>query len=763
MVQTLETQAQTTTLPGRLLDRLKTVVLGRRGVLGLSALGLIAGVVTYASLFDSAEPPTSLEDVPISLILFDLVVFALLAVGITLRAWSIWAAHRDGRAGAGLHMRLAMLFAAAAVIPALLISGFSMLFFEQRIEGWFSDRAQNAVSESVAVADTLIREHRATIRADVLAMAKDLNRVAPQVQGDSDLLTRLLVSQAGARGLSEAMVFDRSGTVLARTSLTFDSLADQIPIAAIEEADMGRVVSLPMESALSDTVLAANEKSSALVRLEGFLGAYRVYFYVARFVEPGVVAQVERAQQAAEEYQRLAAQRFSFQFTFITLFVAISVLLMLAAVWIAVNFSTRLTRRLGSVVDVAEKLRSGDMRARIASTSADDEIAMLGRAFNSMARQLEGQQEELVRTNQTLDERNNFMETVLAGVTAGVIGTDQNGIIDLPNRTAAALLGKTLQDMIGQPLAKAVPEMAELLQQSEGRPDRVAEGQIQIEVAGEKRTFFTRVGAERNKHDVLGYVVTFDDVTDLVAAQRTAVWADVARRIAHEIRNPLTPIQLSAERLRRRYLKQIEAPKDREIFQQCTDTIVRQVGDIGRMIEEFSSFARMPAPVMKVEDLKQIVQQSIFAVHVTFPAIEIRSQLPDEAVHVPCDQRQIGQVLTNVLNNACQSIEARVDPAETGVVLVKLDCRPDATVIYITDNGIGLPAAERERLTEPYVTTRDKGTGLGLAIVRKIMEDHSGVLQLGDNPDGGGARVTLTFEPMAEPAEDGTDRGNSCR
>lgn len=733
---------------GRRLPRFEP---GRRGILALAALALAAGAVTYGTLFGSETPPASLADIPLGVILFDIAVFLLLAVAISARAAGIWSAHRDGRAGAGLHMRLATLFAGAAVIPAVLVAGFSMLFFDLRIEGWFSDKAQAAVSESVAVADALILEHRATIRADSLAMAKDLNRVASQVQGDAALLTRLIASQAGARGLSEAMVFDRSGTVLARTSLTFDSIADQLPIAAIDQADAGEVVSIPMTDALNTPADSSTDKSGALVRLDGFVGPYQVYLYIARFVEPSVAAQVERARQSAAEYQRVAAQRFSYEFTFVALFIVVAVLLMLAAVWLALNFSTRISSRLGGVVEAAETIRSGDLRARVKSTGEDDEIDMLGRTFNRMARQMESQQGELVRANQALDERRRFMETVLSGVSAGVIGTDEKGNIDLPNRSASRLLGQPITDLIDRPLFEAVPEMAELFRQAESRPHRVAEGEVTVDVDDGRRIFFTRVGAERRDNEVLGYVITFDDISALVAAQRTAVWADVARRIAHEIRNPLTPIQLSAERLRRRYLKKLEEEEDREIFQQCTDTIVRQVGDIGRMIEEFSSFARMPAPNMKHENLAELVKQSIFAAQVAHPDISIESDLTEDLPPVPCDARQVGQVLTNTLNNACEAIEGRSNATDAGKVNVKLICNSEAAVITITDNGIGLPVQERDRLTEPYVTTRDKGTGLGLAIVRKIMEDHSGSLHLGDSQDTAGAKVTLTF-PVAETA-----------
>ncbi len=739
----------------RLRNRLLDLEIGRLGAFGLAALALGAGAATYATLFQTEEPVQSVAELPPWLIIFDVLVLVLLVVTIVARVWRIWRAQRAGKAGAALHMRLASLFAAAAVVPALLVASFSTLFFDLRLEGWFSERAQEAVAESVAVAESLISEHRATIRADALAMAQDLNRVAGSVQGNPGLLNRVVSAQAGARGLSEAIVFDRSGTILAQTSLSSTGLADQIPLSAIDEADRGDVVMLSDKAdVLSTGTLTGlpDDKSSALILLDGFLGAYQVYLYVGRFVEPRVAAQVQRARQAAADYERLAAQRFGFELTFFLMFVVVTVLLMLAAVWLALTFSTRMSRRLGGVVVAAERVREGDLAARVVNTGEDDEIETLGRTFNRMARQIENQQAELQLANRTLDERRRFMETVLAGVTAGVLGLDKRGFIDVPNRSASRLLELSQSDLVGRHLDDAVPEMAELLASATDRPTRVAEGEITISREGLSKTFFVRVGAERRNSEVLGYVVTFDDITDLVSAQRMAVWADVARRIAHEIRNPLTPIQLSAERLKRKYLKQIVT--DPEIFVQCTDTIVRQVGDIGRMIEEFSAFARMPAPVFRPEDLAELIRQSAFAAEVANPGIAYEVELEPLESPLVCDRRQIGQVLTNVLKNASEAIAGRENGSEAGRIRVTLKCHNDVAVITVTDNGIGLPETARERLTEPYVTTRDKGTGLGLAIVRKIMEEHSGVLQIGDAPDGQGAEIRLVF-PLKQAAPDG--------
>jgi two-component system nitrogen regulation sensor histidine kinase NtrY len=350
----------------------------------------------------------------------------------------------------------------------------------------------------------------------------------------------------------------------------------------------------------------------------------------------------------------------------------------------------------------------------------------------------------LIEANRQLDERRRFTETVLTGVSAGVIGLDRAGRVYLPNRTASALLGVGLDRLIGEDLADVVPEMAGLLEQVTQRPDRLAQAQVEITGANGTRTLLVRIAAERAENDISGFVVTFDDITELLSAQRKAAWADVARRIAHEIKNPLTPIQLSAERLRRRYLKEIK--QDPETFRICTDTIVRHVEDIGRMVDEFSAFARMPAPVLKPEDLAAIVEQTVFLERTAHPKIQFAVEIAARPVPVTCDARLVGQALLNIIKNAVESIEARI--AESGAnppgrIAITVEAAAPVAVI-VEDNGKGLPQQGRERLTEPYVTTRAKGTGLGLAIVKKIMEDHHGELVLADRAEGG-ARVRLAF------------------
>ncbi|HEX3066816.1 MAG TPA: ATP-binding protein, partial [Dongiaceae bacterium] len=438
--------------------------------------------------------------------------------------------------------------------------------------------------------------------------------------------------------------------------------------------------------------------------------------------------------------------RSGFQITFALIFVVIALLVLFAAIWFALVSASQLVRPIGQLADAAERVRSGDLSVRVNEGRADDEIGGLSRAFNRMTSQLDSQRSELIEANAQLDERRRFTELVLSGVSAGVIGLDEGGRIELPNRSACELLGVDLAACVGRRLAEVVPQMAELLSAGMSAVARHAEAQITIEKAGSVRTLLVRVGAERGEGEAERYVVTFDDVTELLGAQRKAAWADVARRIAHEIKNPLTPIQLSAERLKRKYLKQIV--DDKETFAVCTDTIVRQVSDIGRMVDEFSAFARMPTPVMMDEDVGALCRQAVFLQQSAHPQTTYHVSLPEGVVMLSCDAALMSRALNNLLQNAADAIEGRLGDGPGGLpgeIWLTVTRGPGQVAISVEDNGRGLPRAERSRLTEPYVTTRTKGTGLGLAIVKKIMEDHGGDLTLGDRP-GGGAAVTLVFK-----------------
>jgi two-component system nitrogen regulation sensor histidine kinase NtrY len=619
------------------------------------------------------------------------------------------------------------------VTPTIIVAVFSYLFFSFGIESWFSDKVRTAISESLAVAEAYLHEHQQAIRADVLAMANDLNRDAVKLALNPQHLEQVVSAQAALRGLTEAVVFDRAGHMLARSSLSFTLGFEPVPDDAMHLADAGDVAIMTNDS---------DDRVRALVRLNQFGD---VYLFVGRFIEPRVLNHMEETQRAAAQYEQLEGQRSGFQITFALIFMMVAMLFLVAAVAIGIHFATQLAIPVSRLITAAEQVRGGDLAARVPEGDKDDELASLSRAFNRMTYQIESQQRELREANRQLDERRRFTETVLTGVSAGVIGLDRLGRVNLPNRSASSLLGVDLEQAIGQDLAEVAPDMAGLLHEVERRPDRLAQSQVQLVTGNSTRTLLVRIAAEHNGRNISGFVVTFDDITELLSAQRKAAWADIARRIAHEIKNPLTPIQLAAERLRRRYLKEIK--QDPETFTICTDTIIRHVGDIGRMIDEFSSFARMPAPVLKPANLIEIVHQAVFLQRTAHPEIAFETIFPEHPVMVRCDARLVGQALINIVKNAIEAIQVRIaehGASPNGRIRVVVSEEVGQAAVIIEDNGKGLPQQGRERLTEPYVTTRAKGTGLGLAIVKKIMEDHQGELVLEDaEPEG--ARVRLIF------------------
>lgn len=700
--------------------------------LTIAAIG--AGFATYGAL--TATPPFGNDPNTVSLLLtLDLVLLLLLGAIIARRLVALWIERRRGLAGSRLHVRLVGMFSLLAAMPAIVMAAFAAVFFYVGIQSWFSERVRTAINESTEVAEAYLHEHQQVIRADVLAMANDLNREAPRLIGDPQRFGQVVATQAALRALTEAIVFDGSGRMLARSGLSYTLEFEPIPESALERARDGEVVLM---------VGDGEDRVRALVRLDRFVDTF---LFVGRLVDPRVLSHMENVQEAASSYAELEGRRSSLQITFTLIFVVVALLLLMAAVWLGLHLATTLVAPISSLISAAERVRAGDMSARVPEALPEDEIGSLSRAFNRMTSQLESQRRELMEANHQLDQRRRFTEAVLEGVSAGVVGLDAEGRIHLPNNSAARLLGvDDPESLTGCRLVDIVPEMGGLIGMLKRRPHRLVEGQVQIRRPDVPVcTLLVRISAETQGNELRGFVVTFDDVTELLSAQRKAAWADVARRIAHEIKNPLTPIQLSAERLRRKYLKEITS--DPETFQTCTDTIVRQVGDIGRMVDEFSAFARMPSPVMKEQNLSELCRQAIFLQSSAHPEIRYARDLPSGPLTAVCDGRQMSQALTNLLQNAADSIEGRrqagrIDPP--GEIRVLLCERGEDVGITVEDNGRGLPVEERDRLTEPYVTTRAKGTGLGLAIVKKIMEDHGGELLLADRHEGG-ARVGLTI------------------
>jgi len=734
--------------PRRLGAWARRVGLERKLSVALVVAALLSGVAIYLALtgaFGIAPEPRTI----FLLLLLNLVVLLLLGTVVARRLVALWLERRRGLAGARLHARLVLLFGLVAVTPAIVVAVFSTLFLNFGMEVWFSSQVRTAVKDSLIVAQAYLQEHQQSISAEVLAMANDLRREGPLLLVNRQRFEQTMRLQSTLRSLSEAVIIDRNRQIIARAGyslvLEFDP---ELPDWALQRARNGELVILASET---------EDRVRALVQLDPQADTF---LYVGRLIDPRVLAHLDKTRGAVQIYERLEGQRSGLQITFALIFFVVALLLLFAAVWVALIFATQLVRPISNLVAATDRVRAGDLSARVPEGPTDDEIASLSRAFNRMTGQLESQQNDLMSANSQLEERRHFIELVLSGVSAGVIALDGRGRIDLANRSASELLATDLGGHIGTDLAKVVPELAGLVRAVRRRTARAAGRQIDLVRDGTTRTLLVRVVAELGETGLVGFVVTFDDVTALLAAQRKAAWADVARRIAHEIKNPLTPIQLSAERLKRRYLKEITS--DPETFIACTDTIVRQVGDIGRMVDEFSSFARMPAPAMRDEDIVRLCRQAVFLQQSAHPAIAYEGVYPDDSLRISCDGRQVSRALTNLLQNAADSIDGRDTPAAgempEGRIWLRLTSEPGRVVVGVEDNGRGLPTRQRDRLTEPYVTTRAKGTGLGLAIVKKIMEDHGGDLILDDRAGGGAvARLVFQLGAVAE-ADDGGAR-----
>jgi two-component system nitrogen regulation sensor histidine kinase NtrY len=722
----------------RLLSWAVRVGLTRKFAFLLVALSVLAGVLTYLAITGAEGPdPQTL----VWLLLANLVLLLALATVIAREIVRLWLQRRRGEAGARLHVQLVVLFAALAGAPAAIMAVATVLFFNLGVQAWFADPVRDALGQSLAVVEAYLEEHRNNIRGDILAMGNDLSRAGSLVLAEPAEIQTLLDAQTQFRSLSESVVFDGRGRVYARNGFT---LQLAVPFWGLDRARAGEVVVFAPEENAENA--SRSDRVRALARLDGFDDTFLL---VGRFVDPGVVAHVDSTRAAVQIYQSLEAKRSGFQITFAVIFVVVALLLLLAAIWMGIAIANRVAQPVGALIGATQRVRDGDLSVRVEEGGRDDDLGTLSRAFNRMTAQLGTQRTELVDANRQIEYRRRFTEAVLANVSAGVVALDARGQIDLPNRSASQLLDADLEAAIGTPLAACVPEFAALLDAATAAPDRPAQGTVQLVRGGRKRSFVVRVARAQLDDGAAGLVATFDDVSELETAQRTAAWADVARRIAHEIKNPLTPIQLSAERLQRKYLAEIKS--DPNTFKLCIETIVRQVEDIGRMVDEFASFARMPTPRMRSEDLNGLVRRTVLLQANAHGEAVFDVELPPGRLALKLDAGLIGQALTNLLQNALDAIAGREGgdlPAPHVAVRVVRDAQ-GRYCLSVADNGKGLPASDRHRLTEPYMTTRAKGTGLGLAIVKKVMEDHGGTLILGDRP-GGGAVATLVFPSSAQ-------------
>ena len=700
----------------------------------LIAVGLTAAVVFSVAAGGRSRDLSGASRTALAVLALDVLLIAGLAAAGGWRARRLFGP-RARDAGVRLHRRFITLFAGAAVIPAVIVALFFSLLVTRGMESWFSSRVRTAVEDSARVARSYLRQQEDVTRSSLTPIADDLNRAAPYFARSRLGFTRLLLEELASRDLLAVYLVDHDGRVLAR--------AEQpgAPAFLAPSPDMMR--GAPREAILR---LDGADLARAVFKLDAYPDAF---VYVVRPLGAGVVSQLHRSSDAVAAYREAETARGRIQAVFVLANVATALLVLIGAVSVGVALASQIAAPVARLVQASDRAASGDLSARVDDEDQPEEIARLSRSFNRMTSDLHDQQEALRTAGAEAQSRSRFIEAVLSGVSAGVVGVDGQGRVSLLNARAATLLGLDEASAPGLRLSDAAPELAAIVD----RALRTGEAEGDVDVARDAEARRLRVRAVGGRS--AGLVLTFDDMTRLLAAQRNAAWRDVARRIAHEIKNPLTPIQLSAERLKRRYRKGI-AEAELETFDRCTDTIVRQVGDIGRMVDEFSAFARMPEPRFAEEDLAELLRQAAFAQRVAYPAVEVDLAEPSTAP-VSADGRMVAQALTNVLKNAGEAVDARVaaEPDPPGRIRVALEPRASGPTVVVEDNGVGLPTRNRAQLVEPYVTTREKGTGLGLAIVKRIMEEHGGELWLGDSLEGRGARVELRFPSSAGRARTG--------
>ncbi|MBB3019998.1 two-component system nitrogen regulation sensor histidine kinase NtrY [Microvirga lupini] len=659
----------------------------------------------------------------------------LIAVLLGIVAWQTRKLVRERRAGAaaaGLHVRIVGLFSLVAVLPAILVAGVATVTLERGLDPWFTGALKNLMNNTVSIAHSYREMQCRTLARETQLMAADLNRAKVLFDADRNLFREFMNSRAVFLGFPLAMLVDPDGTVVERIEV---KKVENIPPPS--QADLQEASS--QEALCLFTRGSGNIFRSAL-KLDAHGG--RV-LYVAREVDPRAIEFPQVAETGVAFYEALDQKKAGIQIAFASMFTLIALIVLLSAVWFGLNFANRLVAPIRRLIHATDQVATGNFYVQVPVKRGEGDLGHLGETFNKMTSELRRQHDGLTTASELMDRRRRFTEAVLAGVSAGVIGVNARGVITIVNPSTESLLGASREELLGKSITMILPEVTSLVEEMSHGRQRLMQQQIHIARRGKERTINVRVTSEQTRSEKRDLVITLDDITDLVLAQRTSAWADVARRIAHEIKNPLTPIQLSAERIRRKYGKVITT--DREVFDQCTDTIVRQVDDIKRMVDEFSSFARMPKPTIGNEDLAETIRQVVFMMKIAHPEIEFADQLPQGPLVAPFDRRLVSQAVTNIVKNATEAIAAVPDEERgQGQIAILLDdTHPDYLILAVTDNGKGFPVEGRQRLLEPYMTTREGGTGLGLPIVAKILEDHGGGMELADNPAGRGGQVRM--------------------
>lgn len=711
---------------------------------------LLTAALSFAILV-GVTPITPDETTTVTLIVVNAAFILLLAGLIGREVYKIAMARSLGKAASRLHVRIVAMFSLIAVLPALLVAVIASITLDIGLDRWFEIRTKTIVSSSLSIAEAYVQENARNLQGTTLSMANDLDNARTLYGLDRTGFLDFMSQQAVGRALAHAALIRADGSFMMSARTRSELVMPEPPIEAVQQAADGQPVLI--EPRTRNIV-------GAIIKLRQIEDAY---LYTIRLVDPEVIRARQIVTANTAEYRGLEANRRTTQVAFALLYLGLTLIIVLSAIWTGIAVADRLVRPIRQLIGAADEVATGNLDVSVAVRPSDGDVASLGDTFNKMLLQLKSQRNEILTAKDDIDERRRFSEAVLAGVTAGVIGVDPDGTITIVNRSAETMLALPAERSVGQNLSAVLPHVGRVFEVAHNSGKPVYREQVTFYRSGAERTFNVQVTVEDGAEDgdEQSYVVTIDDITDLVQAQRSSAWADVARRIAHEIKNPLTPIQLSAERIRRRYGKVIT--EDREVFDQCTDTIIRQVGDIGRMVDEFSAFARMPKPEMRVIDLREALREASFLVEVSRPDIAFERVFAPGPLKGKFDSRLLAQAFGNVIKNASEAIEALgKEGASGGAIRIVAAQQGGMIRVDVIDNGKGLPRENRQRLLEPYMTTREKGTGLGLAIVKKIIEDHGGHLELHDAPSdfhgGRGAMVSL-FLPAVQAGRDDAEAG----
>ncbi len=708
---------------------------------GLALLSALATFMVLAGMV----PIIVTRDLVNSLFITNGVLIFILVIFVLAEGVKLFRARRAGQAAAGLHARIVGLFVFTAGIPAILVAAMGWLTLERGIDISFGRYVQELLTTSVEVARSFRELQCRALGREINLMASDLARVRPAFEQNRVFFHEFMRSRSAFLGFPITMLIREDGTIV-----------EKIEFKETEGFLMPTVEDMKAADDLEAWCLIPKDNNifRAILKIPAFKDTYLV---VARGVDQLALDFPRQAEAASEYYDALTKRKLDVQIAFASMYAVVSIILLLSAALLGLNFANRLVTPIRRLIDATDAVATGNYDVEVEVSRREGDLGHLGETFNKMTSELRLQRENLIVANELIDRRRRFTEAVLSGVPAGVIGLDSGGLITVVNPEAARLLDSEPSELIGSPITDIAPELAPLYLEAVSSRSGDAAGEIDWNRQKRERVLSVRISSEHRSHSGEGAVMTLDDISDLITAQRSSAWADVARRIAHEIKNPLTPIQLSAERIRRKYGKVIV--QDREIFDQCTDTIIRQVDDIKRMVDEFSSFARMPKPLPESDDLSSTIRQVLFLMRVGNPEIQIVEHLPSQLVTAHFDRRLLSQALTNIIKNATESVGSFAvdcdDASFIGHIDVSLTTSEDRITIDVTDNGKGFPVESRARLLEPYMTTRSSGTGLGLAIVGKILEDHGGGIELLDRMDqqrGACVRLWFPIETKTETA-----------